>query len=141
MWAMKVAPAWLIFFLGCGVVVSQTAGNELRVRRIVSIEYPRIARLASVQGNVELMASIAQDGAVQGIRNVSGSAFLVQAAKDGLSKWLFTGCSSGSVCEIKIVFSFVILEGPCEYSPSSQFEADSPEHVTIRSKPTCGNRD
>jgi len=132
---------WLLLFLGSSLAISQTASNELRVKRIVSVEYPRIARLAYVQGNVELIASISQDGSVLGIRNVSGSAYLDQAAKDGLTKWLFTGCSSGSLCEIKIVFSFVILEGRCEDSPSSQFEADLPDHVTIKSKPICGNRD
>jgi hypothetical protein len=133
--------AWLFFFLGSSLAVSQTAGHELRVKRIVSVEYPRVARLAYVQGNVELIASISQDGSVLGIRSVSGSPFLVPATRNGLSKWLFTGCSTGSVCEIKIVFSFAILEGACEYSPSSQFEADLPDHVTIKSKPICGNRD
>jgi hypothetical protein len=129
--------AGLLFFLGSSLAVSQTADNELRVKRIVNVEYPWPGRVLSIQGDVELVASISSDGAVLGVRQVSGSDILASAAKDALSKWLFTGCKNESGCEIKVLFSFILLSGSCaagEVCPS-QSQADLPDHVTVTAKP------
>ncbi len=138
--AMARVVAWLFFLLGGSLAVSQTVDTEPRVKRIVNVEYPRIGRFAAIQGDVELVASISEDGAVKGIRKVSGSDILASPATEALSQWLFTGCKgAGSACEIKILFRFVLLKGTCDDSGNSpiQFEADLPDHVTIKARPRC----
>jgi outer membrane biosynthesis protein TonB len=114
----------------------QTPQTEIRVKRIVGIDYPWFGRLAGAQGNVEVVATIASDGAVKEIRVVSGPEPLVRAVKPALSRWLFEGCGSATgTCEIKIVFSFV-LEGVCDVSRRCQtdFEVDLPDRVRIKAK-------
>jgi hypothetical protein len=70
----------------------------------------------------------------------SGPEPLARPAREALSKWKFTGCTSRSEeCEAKFVFSFV-LSGSCEvgtYCPT-EFEVDLPGKVKVTSKAIAG---
>ena len=115
---------------------SQTAGPAVCVKRVVAMEYPSLARMAFLQGNVELVAEISRDGKVEGIRVASGPEPLAVPAKETLSKWRFSGCGSGrDECELRIMFSFV-LSGTCSVASqcTTEFAADLPDRVQVKSK-------
>jgi outer membrane biosynthesis protein TonB len=85
--------------------VCQSAGNsepsELAARRIVGLQYPRLAHLALIQGRVELEALVSADGTVKEVKVVSGHGLLVDAAKNSLGQWRFTGCTPSSVNAVR----------------------------------------
>jgi hypothetical protein len=104
-------------------------------KRVVGMNYPRLAHLAGVQGKVVLTARFLVGGSVGDVRIISGDAVLAQAAKESLSRWLFSGCkSSSNACEAKVTFTFV-LSGECDISNCpSEVQIDLPDSVTVRSK-------
>jgi|SRR5579862_311334 len=109
---------------------------EVTPQRVVGLQYPRLAHLGDVQGRVELNALVSSDGTVKDIRVVSGHALLVDAARDSLRRWRFTGCTSTSVqCVARVVFVFVLEIGPCEIDQCpSELQVDLPDTVTIKSR-------
>jgi TonB family protein len=112
---------------------TQLSDNGLTVKRVVGMTYPRLAQLAAVQGEVELVVTVSGDGKVQAIRLLAGSGLLAPAAKDALSKWRFAGCAPGGTCDMKIVFSFVLC-GQCELpNCPTEFQVDLPSMVQVKS--------
>jgi len=115
---------------------SQAAPAEPEIKRIVSMEYPNLARMAHLQTTVTLTATISPDGTVGGIRAEPGPEPLVTPAKENLSRWRFTGCaSSSSECTRRIVYTFV-LNGTCTDSPRcpTEFQVDLPDRVQVSSQ-------
>ena len=55
--------------------------------RTVQPVYPPIARTARIQGSVVLAAVIGKDGAITGLRVLSGHPMLVKAAVEAVSQW------------------------------------------------------
>ncbi len=111
--------------------------ESVTAKRIVGPRYPALARIALVQGKVELLALISRDGSVQDIRKLSGHDLLVPTAKDALSKWSFTKCGSSSgVCEAKVVFLFKLQREPCDVTGCPPpFEVDLPDTIIVRAPP------
>ena len=60
-----------------------------RVVQRVPPVYPDAARLARIQGTVQLSVIIGPDGRVQAVQFVSGPAMLAQAATDAVSQWVY----------------------------------------------------
>ena len=52
-------------------------------------EYPAVAKLARVQGAVQLRVVVGTDGRVQDVQFVSGPAMLMQAAMDAVRQWVY----------------------------------------------------
>ena len=55
----------------------------------VKPDYPEIAKQIRVRGQVELEATIDEDGAVVSIKTLTGNPILAKAAVDALKKWKF----------------------------------------------------
>ncbi len=128
-------------------LASSPAWGEVRIKRPIRIEYPRVARLARIQGCIELIALISPNGTVRDVRTASGSAYLTQGTKDVLMRWTFDGCDSPQGCEFKLVFTFEIMKGPCvssqleSASATSEFEIHLPDHILVRAREFCANID
>lgn len=108
---------------------------QLALKRVIGIDYPWFARMAVLQGDVELIATISTEGTVTRVRIISGDEPLATPAKATLSRWQFTGCTSKQKeCEARFVVSFV-LNGSCasENCPST-FEVDFPGKIMVTSK-------
>src|ERR1700735_379200 len=100
-------------------------------RRVVGMEYPWFARMAALQGSVELAATITPDRSVGKIQVLSGPGPLATPAIENLSKWKFTPCGR---CEARFVFSFA-LAGKCKISHCpTEFVVDFPDKVTVKSQ-------
>lgn len=128
--------ALITVFLSASAALGQPPQSDLSLKRVVAIEYPWFARMAMLQGNVELVATISTQGTVTNIRVTSGPEPLTSAAKAALSKWQFRGCAAKQEgYELKFVVSFV-LNGSCdarEYCPTN-FEVDFPGKITVTAK-------
>lgn len=70
------------------VRVSQGVVQGLVIQR-VKPEYPPVARIARIQGQVVLHAVIGKDGTVQNLQAVSGNPLLTPAALNAVKQWRF----------------------------------------------------
>jgi len=126
----------MIVLLVCltSAAVSQAPPAPISAKRIVAMEYLWFGRMAHIQGSVDLVATISREGAVTGVRAVSGPPLLAEPAKETLSKWQFTGCVAAGGCEARFVFSFA-LSGTCSEGSRcpSEFELDLPDKVLVKS--------
>jgi hypothetical protein len=116
---------------------AQPAPDKLMPKRIVSMQYPVLALLATMQGKITLIATVSQHGEVQQIREPTRqNAVLAEAAKAALSKWLFGGCSASETCDVTIVFTFVLSGDPRLIdSCRTEFQVDLPDQVQVTSQP------
>ena len=115
----------------------QAGQPEVAVQHLVGLEYPWLARVAVLQGDVELAATVSRDGGVTRVRVVSGPQPLAGPAKDALSRWRFAP-RAGEV-EVRFVFTFV-LRGSCSAGSRcpSTFEVDLPDRVKVTSQAVEG---
>jgi protein TonB len=51
--------------------------------------YPQMARIAHIQGNVVLQATISKTGTVENLRAMQGHPILIQAALDAVRQWKY----------------------------------------------------
>jgi protein TonB len=51
--------------------------------------YPQMARIAHIQGDVTLQATISKSGSIENLRAVSGHPILIQAALDAVRQWKY----------------------------------------------------
>jgi periplasmic protein TonB len=55
----------------------------------VEPQYPQMAKIAHVQGDVVLQALISKNGAIENLRAVSGHPILINAAMDAVKQWKY----------------------------------------------------
>jgi hypothetical protein len=113
----------------------QAPQPQLAMKRVIGIDYPWLARMAVLQGDVDLVATISTEGTVTRVRITSGAESLALSAKAALLKWQFTGCTSThGECEARFVVSFV-LNGSCDSEDChSTFQVDFPGKITVTHK-------
>lgn len=104
----------------------------ISLARVVSIDYPRLARLAQLKGVVQITLLISRAGSVTETRVVSGPGILSDAAKRALAKWRFWGCLDNAGCQIEFQVKFE-LAGLCRDSGGclSTFEVEMPGKITL----------
>ena len=112
----------------------QSPQPQLALKRVVAIQYPWFARMASLQGDVVLTAKISMQGIVTNVHIDSGPQPLALPAKTVLSEWQFTGCTpEQGECEAKFVVSF-ILNGSCDAENCPMgFEVNFPGKIVVTS--------
>ena len=62
------------------------AGNLLRK---IEPQYPQMAKIAHIQGDVILAATISKGGTIENLHQVSGHPILVQAAMEAVKQWRY----------------------------------------------------
>lgn len=114
-------------------------------------DYPSVARIAHLQGDVILQVSVSKTGEVSNIRVKSGHAFLQQAAVDAVQSWTFRpfevdGKPSAVEALIKIQFPpgdspEEIKESPeklAEYASAiSGCQEELKDHKPAEAEPLC----
>jgi TonB family protein len=116
-------------------LISPPLGQAMDVKRVVGMEYPWMANLAGIQGKVTLLALISREGTVREVRLKSGHGLLGEAASKTLSRWVFSAClQNDEPCQLLVTFTFV-LDGKCEsYRCATEFVADLPDAVLVRTR-------
>lgn len=123
--------AALISVFGFGQILPKAT-----IVRLVGLNYPRLAHLADVEGQVQLIGTISTNGTLSNMRVTVGHDLLLTPVKDAVSKWVFA-CPTASLtqCEVMITFIFELEKGTCEISSClTTFEVDLPDTVHVRSK-------
>jgi len=60
-----------------------------QILRRVEPTYPQMAKIAHIQGDVVLQATISKTGAIENLRAISGHPILIQAALDAVRQWKY----------------------------------------------------
>jgi periplasmic protein TonB len=88
-------------------------GGDVEAARLIygpKPDYPQLARMARIQGTVQLEALIAADGTIKGLKVISGHPLLVKAAVEAVEQWryqptLLNGDPVEVETEIDVTFS------------------------------------
>ena len=75
-------------FLRGGIRVD-SADQQKRLINSIAPEYPDVARLAGIEGDVALRIFVGQDGTVRSITPVSGPPVLARAAIHAVEQWRY----------------------------------------------------
>ena len=68
--------------------VSQGVTDGLKTHDVTP-QYPQMARVAHIQGDVLLQATISKAGVIENLRAISGHPILVQAAIEAVKQWKY----------------------------------------------------
>jgi len=68
--------------------ISSGVADGLLINKIEP-QYPSMAKLAHVQGDVVLQATISKTGQIENLRAISGHPILIQAAMDAVKQWKY----------------------------------------------------
>jgi len=84
--------------------------QEPKLLRRVDAVYPPMARQSRVGGSVRMQATIGKDGKIKSVEVLDGPPLLRQAAKDAVSKWIYTpsllnGLPVESTTEVEVNFN------------------------------------
>ena len=125
------------------IATSQQRGSTtVTARRVIGLTYPRLANLAGIQGNVELVARVSSAGRVEGVRVLVGQDLLVDSAKRALLGWQFSCPDSSKPCEVEVSFDFQLLDDVCDKSSCpSELQIDLPNKVRVQAKRLPGSVD
>ncbi|HXH50556.1 MAG TPA: energy transducer TonB [Terriglobia bacterium] len=103
------------------------------VRKLTMPDYPNVARLAQISGDVHLMASITSDGHVEAVNVVDRAPILAKYARRNLLSWAFTCQPNGR--KLQVVYHYR-LQGRKIYGivvPTVSLE--TPNEILIVSNP------
>jgi TonB family protein len=87
------------------------------VRHVVVPGYPRLARIARLEGTVSVEVEIGTDGTVISAKASGAHKLLERAAEENLRQWTFEPTARGSVSKHTIIFTYR-LDGKEEDSES-----------------------
>lgn len=96
---------------------------------VESLQYPDLARMARIQGDIVVVAVVGTDGHVTGVLNApTGHPLLAKAAVENIKTWRF---QSGAEGEVKVTYHFKLDEKPTPgYFPGT-CKFDLPDSVTV----------
>jgi TonB family protein len=95
-------------------------------------DYPRLAHLARIQGEIRLTVTLDQKGRVSSIESHgSAHALLVREAERNLRRWDF--CPRSATFEV--TYEYRLTEPPQDNPEPAKVSIDIPDHVQIRAHP------
>ena len=112
--------------------------QRLCVQDIVVPGYPRLARIAQLEGSVSLELRIGEDGTVLSAEGSGAHPLLVQEAEKNIREWTFAMFPQSTEFPIshRIVFTYR-LQGKPEYrEPIPRVVLHLPDRVEIISRPS-----
>jgi len=110
------------------------ASERPSVVHFAAIEYPYLAHLAGLQGEVKLVLIIDQKGAVSSVKDMSGPTVLSVPTATALRQWTFSPCAT-SECEFPLTIRFVLQGGPLYVQDcKTKFSFDEPDAITVETQ-------
>jgi hypothetical protein len=119
--------------LAQGVTSSESPHSGVVLTKLVQPIYPPVARAAHVTGDVDLLLTVRQDGAVDNVVVTSGQPLLKESAVISAqqSKFECRGCTE-QLTNYRLVYTFEI-EGECKCEPKEmQSNKKEPEQAFPR---------
>ena len=111
--------------------------DDACVRYIVAPGYPRLARMARLQGSVTVEVKVAEDGRVLSAKGIGAHNLLIRASEENVAHWIFdTGLDKNGASIKRTVIYVYRLEGKEQYYDSMPLVVfDLPGHVEITAHP------
>lgn len=107
--------------------------NEPAVRRFVAPEWPPMARMARIEGDVKVHASIEPSGEVSSVEVEYGHGMLKESATSAIRQWTFTPAATTRTVAITVHFAFEEEErNQCQ---RTLVTARLPYEVEVRTNP------
>ena len=119
--AVRLAVALILAWVSC-----QAEGQQCKFH-IVSLQYPKLALFAQIQGEVLITAEIDSEGRVRSATASSGHQILRDAAEHNMKSWQF---EPGSPRQVRITYRFVLKESAVS-NPRDSWTVDFPDRVEI----------
>lgn len=98
------------------------------VTHVESLDYPRVARAAHVDGTVVIRLLVGADGHVKAATKVSGPDVLAQAAKANALKWVF---KTDRQRNLDVRYEFRLGPAATSEAVTAKVSFDFPSHVLI----------
>ena len=114
------------------------AAEDICVRHVVVPGYPRLARMARLQGSVTIEVEVGTDGTVTSTKASAASKLLARASEENVRLWTFCApAATGSLASSHTTITYTYkLEGNEEYyDPPPKVVLDLPSRVEITSHP------
>ena len=136
--AVRGFPAWSLIFAGIvGVLLSSCdASPQVFVRDTRPPDYPQLARMARVEGNVSVSLEIGADGKVL-TASGTGSPILARAAEANARLWSFGFLKKPRKFPFRcsVLYTYKLVEPPVAYSVCPAVIFHLPDRVEIISQP------
>jgi TonB family protein len=114
----------------CAFSVDDPTTRQPVATHVESIGYPDIARVAQIQGSVDIEIIISSDGGVSSANPVSGHPVLVQAAAKNVKSWKFDPNPAGDR-SLTVKYEFRLELPKTNYKPESRNIFELPTSVTV----------
>lgn len=110
------------------LLMTVSGGNQLSLLHFESVEYPRLAWQARIEGDVKVAAHVALDGKVSSVSASSGHQLLQQAALESLKKWIFV---TNREFDLEIIYQFKLEKPESSSQHATKTVIDLPAHRVI----------
>lgn len=102
-------------------------------------QYPPLARQARIEGVVELLCLLDENGSVLKVTSISGHPLLLATASENAIKWHFRRVlRRGAVDrETTLVYQFQIAGEPVRSPPKTEFVFEGPNKILLTTEPAC----
>jgi len=88
-----------------------------------SLEYPQLARMARLEGEISVNVAIASDGRVDAAVATSGHPLLMREAQENMREWRFT---PGEKRKLQVTYHFKLKKPETAYRPPTTVAFDFP---------------
>jgi TonB family protein len=114
---------------------------DWQVQRLVAMgKYPPLARMALIQGIVELRCSISEAGRATDCKVGSGHPLLFPAAVENIKRWTFRRSTERTEQSNEvIIYTFELTGEPARDEPRTEFSFEFPNHARFVSQPACAS--
>jgi TonB family protein len=110
------------------LLMAVPGANQLSLLHSESLEYPRLAWQARIEGDVKVAAHVALDGKVSSLSASSGHQLLQKAALENLKQWIFV---TDHEFDLEIIYQFKLEKPEGSSQHATKTVIDLPAHRVI----------
>lgn len=110
------------------LLMAVPGANQPSLLHSESVEYPRLAWQARIEGEVKVAAHVALDGKVSSVTASSGHQLLRQAAIENLKQWIFV---RNHESDLEIIYQFKLVKPESSSQHATKTVIDLPAHRVI----------
>ena len=127
------------------IASSALAGSAIWVpTRVVALDYPRLAAMSRIDGQVQLLCFLSDGGEVERVKVLDGHPLLAVEAAANAKRWAFVAKSNGKMVDshsaghpppmhLTLTYDFSFADGTIDSDP---FVFESPGRVSVTGKVT-----
>jgi TonB family protein len=118
--------------LGCCGLSAPQPRHLVGVQRLLVPDYPRVAHLAQVAGDVRLTVVVEPNGRVSSVKSASGVPILVQHATANILRWSYTPFDART--EFDVVYAYRLVGPRVDADTPPTVELETPFRIVITAR-------